>query len=251
MNKLTALVVGLALTVLPVAAQSHVAIDFDSWDDFNRIEISNNDRHVETSLNFALPMYFGWSTLTETSPDLGGPWALMNGIYPGNEFDRVGLNFVYEIEMVNLHVRYKRLNLSAGLRWTFMDFAFGDATRTFSTKSDGVYWPVPISDPAYDFKKSKLHASYLGVPVRLGVNFGLATLYAGASIEMRTEGYAKYRNPRTRTSMKDAFNPVRATVEAGFSYANFGVFVQYGLTPFFAPEYSPAKTLTFGLTLGI
>lgn len=251
MKKLCLLFVGLALAVTSGFAQTrHSEFNFDSWDTFNRVDISGEGDYVETSLDFAFPMYFGWSTLTEPYAAPGSPWALINTPYPGHHFDKVGQNFVYELQLVELHVRYKQLDLSAGLRWTFMDFAFSYPDETLA-RENGIYMPAAIGDPAYNFKKSKVHASYFGVPVRLGLNLGKATIYAGASIEMLTEGYAKYRSPRTRTSIKDVFNPVRATVEGGFSYANLGVFVQYGLTPFFAPEYSPARTLTFGLTLGM
>jgi hypothetical protein len=51
--------------------------------------------------------------------------------------------------------------------------------------------------------------------------------------------------------MKELFNPIRASIEGGFSYGNLGVFVQYGLTPLFPANLSDARTLTFGLLLGL
>lgn len=251
MKKLCLLFVGLALAATSGFAQTrYYEFNYDSWDNLNKVEISRDGDHIETSLGFAFPMYFGWSTLTGAEANPGGPWARINSIYPGREYDQVGQNFVFELQLVDLRIRYDMLYLSAGLRWTFMDYAFSNPARTLA-RIDDAYWPVVISDPAYDFKKSKIHASYFGVPVRVGVEVGKATVYAGGSIEMLTEGYTKYRRPKTSSNIKQVFNPIRATLEGGFSYANFGVFVQCGLTPFFDPEYSPARTLTFGLTLGL
>ena len=87
---------------------------------------------------------------------------------------------------------------------------------------------------------------------RIGLKFGKAMVYAGASAEFLTEGYTKYKHPKYRQHIKSAFNPFRATVEGGFSYGNLGVFVMYGLTPLFSEAmYAQANTLTFGLIMGL
>ena len=144
------------------------------------------------------------------------------------------------------------LSLSLGLRWTFMDFTFADSRFTLRPVGSS-YIPVPIQEinPGYDLNKSKIHASYFGIPLRVGVEVGKATIYAGGSAELLTGGYAKYKRPKERQQIKEVFNPFRATVEAGFSYGNLGVFCMYGLTPLFQDSLSDARTITFGLLLGL
>ena len=257
MKKMLLTLAALALSAAAIAQD----IDFEELDGFNKIEISSGSR-VETELGMGLPMYFGWTSLTEANANPGGPWARMNTVFPGTHFD-VGKSFMYGLQLVDMHVRYKMLDLSLGLRWTFMDFTFKNSAQTmrkkdmysgsYSTGEHWAWWPVPIESEAakYDGKKSKIHASYFGVPLRVGLDFGSAEVYVGASIEMLTEGYTKYKRPRDRQKAKDLFNPVRATVEGGFSYGNLGIFVMYGLTPLFSPDLSDAKTLTFGLLFGL
>ena len=92
-----------------------------------------------------------------------------------------------------------------------------------------------------------------GIHLTIGHNITLSnsTIYAGGSVEILVNGYAKFRSPKSKTQMKDLFHQFRATVEGGFSYGNLGMFVQYGLTPIFPADLSDARTLTFGILLGL
>lgn len=242
----------LTISVLAMAAVSALAqdreIDLQRLDDFNKIELSRGRTHVETDLSFAFPMYFGWTTLTNIN--YKGTWAA--GDYSSFLNFNTGRSFIYGLQLLDLNVHYGAMYLSAGLRWTFMDFTFKD-NQTSIKPSGNSYVPylIPIENPSYDYRKSKLHATYFGLPVRLGVNFGRATFYAGASIEYLVNGFAKYKHPKNKMQMKPLFNQIRATLEGGFSYGNLGVFVQYGMTPLFAQDLSDARTLTFGILLGL
>lgn len=237
-----------ALAISCAAFAQDREIDLESWDDFNKIELSKGKTRVDTDLSFVFPMYFSWNTLTNIN--YKGAWA--GGDYVGFLNFDTRRNFTYELQMIDMNIHYGALYLSAGLRWTFMDFTFKDNKTSIKRVSNSfVPYAIDLEDLNYDYRKSKLHATYIGLPVRLGVSFGKATIYAGGSIEYLVNGFAKYKRPKHKTQMKELFNPIRATVEGGFSYGNLGLFVQYGLTPFFAQDLSDAKTLTFGIILGL
>ena len=249
------LILTLAALVLATAAFAQDReIDLESWDDFNKIELSKGKTHVETDLSFAFPMYFGWSALTNIN--YKGEWQaahmLTNGL-AGDFLDmNLGRSFTYGLTLLDVNIRYGALGISAGLRWSFMDFVFENNNVTIRPEGNS-YVPVAPSliDPNYNGKKSKLHANYFGIPVRVSANFGKATIYGGASVEYLINGFAKYKQPVSKMQMSSLFNRFRATVEGGFSYGNLGVFVQYGLTPLFRQNLSDARTLTFGILLGL
>jgi hypothetical protein len=263
MNKLALTLAGLAFAVLPAAAQTDdVDFNIGSWDDFNKVEITSNDKRVETSIKFAFPMYFGTSVLTDLT--YKGWWGTFEGLYPDFMDLDTRKNFVYALDMVSMHVRADAVDLSLGLRWTFMNFTFRDPSLTIRPSvaaSSVLSMVVPertcvpsrinAEIAGYDYTKSKLFASYLGIPFRVSFNYGKATIYGGVSAELLMDSYTKYKHPKYRESINGLFNDFRATVEAGFSLYNFGLFVNYGLTPLFKEQYSDARTLTIGVTLGI
>ena len=236
-----------ALTLSAAAFAQDREIDLESLEDLNKIEIASGGK-VETDLNLAFPMYFGASALVGTN--YKGEWTAVNNTHFLDM--RTAKNFVYGLQLADLRIRYNALDVSLGLRWTFMDFTFADSANTLRPVGK-VYMPYPIrmESSNYDGRKSKIHASYFGIPLRLSLNYDKATIYAGASIELLTEGYSKYKHPKNRQNIREAFNDVRATVEAGFSWNRIGVFVMYGLTPLFPDSLSDARTLSFGLTLGM
>ena len=250
MKKLLSAIAVLALGAGVASAQDR-EIDLQELEEFNKIELSKENSRVNTELNFAFPMYFGASVLTNVN--YKGIWADRSQVFYDDFLKfRTGKNFVYALQLAEMKIKGNMLSLSLGLRWTFMDFTFADSRFTLRPVGSS-YIPVPIQEinPGYDLNKSKIHASYFGIPLRVGVEVGKATIYAGGSAELLTGGYAKYKRPKERQQIKEVFNPFRATVEAGFSYGNLGVFCMYGLTPLFQDSLSDARTITFGLLLGL
>jgi len=236
-----------ALTLSAAAFAQDREIDLEELGELNKIEITSGGK-VETDLNLAFPMYFGASALVGTN--YKGEWTAVNNYHFLDM--RTAKNFVYGLQLADLRIRYNALDVSLGLRWTFMDFTFADPANTLRPVGK-VYMPYPIKMESsnYDGRKSKIHASYFGIPLRVGVNLGKVSVYAGASAELLTGGYTKYKRPRYREQCREVFNPFRATVEGGFSYGSLGVFVMYGLTPLFQESLSDARTLTFGFLLGL
>lgn len=243
MKKIILAIAALALSCAAFAQDKEIKLK--DWDDFNEIELSKGRTHVETKLSFAFPMYFGWTTLTNVN--YKGAWTIVNSNFLN--FD-MGKNFVYGLQLLGVNIRYGALGINLGARWTFMDFTFKNPEFTMVQVGNS-FMPDIITTAGYTRAKSKIHATYFGIPARLSLNFGHATVYAGASVEFLVNGYAKYRAPKSKTQMKDLFNSFRATVEGGFSYRNLGMFVQYGLTPLFPADLSDARTLTFGILLGL
>ena len=241
------MIAALAIGAFAASAQDR-EIDLEQLEDLNSIELSKTGARVETELELFSPMYFGVSVLTNVQ-DFTTNIAGSKGLEL-----QTPKNFVYGLELADMHLRYDLLDVSLGLRWTFMDFTFANSALTIRSAGNNYYIPslIEIETPKYDGKKSKFHASYFGFPLRVGLNFGKAKVYAGASAEFLTEGYTKYKRPKDRQQIKGAFNSFRATVEGGFSYGNLGVFVMYGLTPLFSDAmYAQANTLTFGLIMGL
>ena len=241
----------LALAALTAFSLGVSAQDLDI-EGFNEIPLSKEGSKIETDLGFGFPMYFGASTLI--NPSYTGEWAAAEKLVPGFMDTQIPRNFVYGLDMLTLNIRVDGapLDFSLGLRWTFMDFTFKNPGYTLRQIGQ-TYLPyaIDVETPSYDGKKSKLHANYLGVPLRVKFNAGKGFIYAGASAELLISGYTKYKKPRVRTNNNGIFSPFRATVEAGFGYEGLGFFVSYGLTPLFPAELSDAHTLSFGLTMGL
>ena len=91
-----------ALALSATAFAQDREIDLQDWDDFNKIELSKNNTHVETDLSFAFPMHFGWTTLTNIN--YKGAWA-GGDIASFLNFD-TGKNFVYELQLLGMDIRY-------------------------------------------------------------------------------------------------------------------------------------------------
>ena len=239
-----------------VAAAQDREIDLNEYSDFS---LSKPDAKIETHLHIAFPMYFGWSTLTNVN--YKGAWAVYNSDFLQTD---LGKNFVYGLEMAAIHFSSADgpLDVSLGLRWTFMDFTLDNSQTTFRKAFPNLttgemhftdtYFPFPIKAEAanYDGRKSKIHGNYLGIPLRMTLHYGKARVFVGASAEYLISGYTKYKHPKFRQDVTPMFNRFRATVEGGFYWGILGVFANYGLTPLFPDTLSDAHTFTFGIILG-
>ena len=250
------------LLALSAICAGALAQDLDL--DINQISLSREDAAIEAELEFALPMYFGWTALTGVN--YKGFWDYIG--HPDFLDTRTGKNFVYGLEMAAVHFSKPggSWDVSLGLRWTFMDFTLQDSQWTFrksipyphtqvaiQTDADKVYFPysIKMESQTYNGRKSKIHGNYIGVPLRITYKAGDARVFAGASAEYLLSGYSKYRSPKNRQDVTPMFNRFRATVEAGVSYSSLGLFVLYGLTPLFPAELSDARTLTIGFLLDL
>ncbi len=237
------------VSALALFAASAFAQEEKSFDDFG-FTLKEGDK-VESNLRVVFPMYFGGTILLNNQ--FKGDWASLDG---SNFLDVNPLkSFNYQLEIASLRIASNNspFMMSVGVRWNFIDLALKDKDLTFRNSGSGNYLPTSISstNSTYDGSKSKLHASYLGIPLRVYYNAGKGKLYAGVSADYLLTGYTKYKNPKYRETARDMFNDFRASAEAGFCYGIIGVYVNYGITNLFPAELSGANTLSFGLTLGM
>lgn len=166
---------------------------------------------VESSIKLVFPMFFG-TTITP-----GYSFASAQRFADGEQF-RPMKNFHYGLEIAGLRLYSKasHVETSLGLRWDFFNI-----------------YPSVSGD--------RVRGTYFGVPLRLAYKAGKGKVYCGAA--------AQYLVSTRHTT--DPFNGIRASAEAGYSYKMLGFYVNYGITPLFIREYSNARSLSFGLTLGI
>lgn len=246
MRKLLTLLAGLALSAGLAFAQDR-AIDLEDLEEFNKFRFGSGSR-VEAKLEVAFPMYFGNTVLTNIN--YKGEWA------PLKAMDFLDMNvrksFVFGLEVASVHIKSAGgpFEASLGARWTFMDYTFANSAISME-KVGGICVPYYILAAGYDGRKSKIHANYFGVPLRLALNYSRFTVYVGGSAEVLVGSYTKYKFPKTRQEITGLFNRFRATVEGGFSYGNLGLYVQYGLTPVFSEMLSDARSVTIGILLGL
>lgn len=215
------------------------------------IELTDSDKKTSVDLRIGFPMNFAWSTLVQT--DYKNEWAAAEAVE--NDFLKlnVGKSFTYAFDMVGLKITNANspVEFSLAVRWTFMDFVL-NPNYTFAGENRS-YLPVPVKmlNPDYTTTKSKIHGSYVGVPFRIACKAGSFKFFAGISAEYLVEGYAKFRSPAERRMMPNLFYRFRSAVEAGVCFKGLGVYASYGITPLFPDSLSDARTLTFGLVLGM
>ena len=195
---------------------------------------------VSTKFKLAFPMYFGWTTMV--------------GLPKGFPEMRAGKSFDYSLDLFSYNLyfgaaRHHKLSLAA--RMDFMNFGFEDAYKTVYRVGD-TYVIGPATGT--NGRSSMLHANYMGVPLSYSFRAHHMEMYAGISAEFLLSGYALCRDPKIKTFYNSCFNKFRSAVEVGVSYWHLGMFLKYSLTPLFSgnfPEGGDARTLTFGILLGL
>ena len=233
-------------TIAAIAA--FVAASAQNFDYNNGIELKEGSR-VKTSLKVLFPMQFGMTTLLNTTYN-----STAMKLLESEEILKTSLpkSFFYSLELlgVNFSSENGPFEVNIGVRMSFLDLAFAKPDYTF-TELGGTVIPsyIKLMSPEYDSNKSKVHGTYIGIPVRFIYNIDKVQLHLGASAEYLIKGYTKYKNPPTRNDLPNLFNSFRATVEGGITYGIIGLYANYGLTPVFNTELSNANTLTIGLSL--
>ena len=155
----------------------------------------------------------------ESSIKLVLPMYFGSTVLTGPSYDyRLMKNFHYGIEPVSLRFYSKasHMETSLGLRWDFMNI--------YPSEYGG-----------------KMRATYFGVPIRLAYKAGRGKVYCGAAGQYLV----------STKNATDPFRSLRASVEGGFAYGLLGVYVNYGVTPLFMAGAGNARSVSFGLTLGI
>lgn len=232
MKRLIMIIAAICLTVLPANAQH-----FDS----EGFELTSS-RYVDSNLRICFPMFFGMTM----------PFGEDSATFPGTKFVE---SFYYGLELASIRFTSPAspFMFSIGLRFTFMDFSLEDTSISYRQDTSGEYMPYTISDDVapYDGTKSKLHASYFGVPARFYFTAGRAKLYTGIGADYMIHGWTKYKFPKYREDADGLFNRFRASAELGATYGIFGVFANYTFTPVLTDRISNSGVISFGVTVGM
>lgn len=231
MKKIMILFAALSLAAASAAAQNIPTPEFEIY----------SSGKLDSDLRLAFPMHFGF-----TSP--------LNSSRPFPD-TKLAQSFYYAIDVASIRISSANspLGLSIGIKLTFMDYSFQDTRFTYRSVPVFGIQPTPIllENTKYDGKKSKVHASYVGVPLMFSFKAGNAKIFAGGGADYMFHGYTKYRAPSYRQDLNELFNSFHAYAEAGFSYGIIGIFANYSITPVFNDAVSDSHTITFGLTLGM
>ena len=231
MKKIMTLLAVLSLTAASVAAQNIPEPEFEIY----------SSGKIDSDLRLAFPMHFGF-----TSP--------MSSSIPFPD-TKLAQSFFYALDVASIKISSASSPFSAtiGIRLSFQDYSFQNTDLTYRRLPIiGIgLTPILLESAKYDGKKSKIHASYVGVPLMFAFKAGQAKIFAGAGADYMFHGYTKYRSPGYRQDFNELFNSFHAYAEAGFCFGAIGVFANYSITPVFSEAVSDCRTLTFGLVLGM
>lgn len=119
-----------------------------------------------------------------------------------------------------------------------LHLGFEAAGLRFSSRGSGLEGDAGVRFTFINFFQPNVSAPYVGIPVRAAYKFNRWwKVYAGVSGDILMG--------------KSDLNRYRASVEGGGSWHGIGLWVSYGLTPFFQPTENQAGTLSFGLVFGL
>lgn len=138
------------------------------------------------------------------------------------------------------------VGFSAGVRFVYDDYVFSDKISV--AVENGVMTPFSIDS---SYKKSKLAACYVGIPVYFNINIvNDLEIAVGGYADYLLGAYTKYKKPKHKDNIS-CFNTFQAGVMAEIVYSDFGVYVQYGLVPLFKDGVGPeVHNLSIGVVYG-
>ena len=218
-------------------------IDRNGVSEYYEIEGERPPR-VSGSLGIA-SLDFGFNILAGT--EYYGPWADQ-----GNFLDMNGwksIRVAWEPASVTIALdRKAHVSLVAGVRILADNYTFSRPYTLVYNDMDNV---VPAKIDGY-VKKSKLVATYIGIPIRLSFRIGSDLHITGyASGDLLLNGRTKYKKPKVKGNIS-CFSPFRISAGGSITYNNFGVYCEYGTTPLFKDGTgADTHTVSVGLRFGI
>ncbi len=171
---------------------------------------------------------------------------------------RKSINIQINFWEQNIPIVKKYVNLVTGMGFDINNYRFANNYRL---TSDAAYSSA-VFDSVYDFKKAKLTACYLQVPLLLQLNtkandnnksFHVSAGVVGA---VRIGSHTKYvfddGNAEVKPKTRDDFNlaPFRYSAMARIGYGKFDIYASYALSTLFKKNEGPQLyPFTVGLTL--
>lgn len=236
-------------------AQTDTPVVFDTHGDnlgisiagFN-ISLGEDDRSVirskpkRVTTTFA-GISYGANVLTY-EPNYGN-WASENTFMTDN-----AVSSRFGIEAMGIQVsldRNRKVFFKAALNgyWDFYRFK---EPMTLVNDEDGALMPAPIGGTV---KKSKMIASYFGVGAGFGFMISKVKLTLDFNVDALGQSYVKYKNPRKTKYDISGLNNIRYRVGTSISIHDFGMYVDYSLTPVFRQGVgNDGRILSIGVRAG-
>ena len=148
--------------------------------------------------------------------------------------------------------------IQSGLEFNFNNFMFDNNVRIANLDNQVVFF----KEPDLNLDKSKLTATYVSVPVMMGLNFKNAKGKEGFSV--MAGGYAGYRiGSHTKIKYNDAEGDTKKDkargsfnlqdyqygISASIGYRGFNLFTKYNLSDLFKEDRGPqAQVINFGIS---
>lgn len=235
--------------VIIINAHGDTAVD--EWADFDLSDTlsDNEDKDVLEAIGQLQIGTNGFMT-ADNSLSLPSNMSLMEVDYQKSR--SFSANMMWYVNKMRKSTFY----VSPGIGLDYKSYFFKNNVN-ISTGNDSVQFSM---DTLNTYKKYKFRATYLQVPVILGLRLGKKTPFhlqagviagynVGALVKTKIEADGtKYKN-----KIKDDFNlnPFKLTATARIGIGNFGFFANYGLTSLFQKEKAPELIpFTIGVQLG-
>lgn len=166
-------------------------------------------------------------------------------------------SFSFTLALENADIIKNRLYISPGIGLTWNNYHFKNNIN-ISTSNDST---VFISDSIIDYDKFKLRATYLQIPIVVGVRLGnlknpigiQAGVVGGLRVGSMIKQKYTFDNADYKNKVKDNFNlsPFKVDLIARLTFGDTGIFASYSMTSLFennkAPELYPFSA---GITIG-
>jgi hypothetical protein len=156
------------------------------------------------------------------------------------------------IEALGVQVGLDRKNnvfFKASLNASIDMYRFKKA-MTLINDEGGALMPEPISGVV---KKSKMVTTYVGVGAGFGFKLSRSVkLTLDFNVDALTDSYVKYKNPSKTKYDIGGFNNIRYRTGASISIYDFGMYIDYSLTPVFRQGVgNNGRILSIGIRMGI
>lgn len=207
----------------------------------DRATVKQKPKRVTT--NFA-GISFGANVLTYE--DNYGNWADERNFMADNaSVGRLG------IEAMGIQVsldRNAKVFFKASMNCYFDMFRFKDA-MTLVNEEDGALMPVPIDGVV---RKSTMTAEYFGIGAGFGFMINKVKLTLDFNVDALSRARVKYKNPGKTKYEISGLNNIRYRTGASISIHDFGMYIDYSLTPVFRQGIgNDGRILSIGIRMGI
>src|SRR5574344_446858 len=200
-------------------------------------------RKRKNYLSFCNNIRLGFNTLVNTDYSKYAP--------EQNDFLDLkgGKSIHFGMDIANIGLQLDKrgdIYLAVGVSINCDNYTFGNNITL--KRINGVIIPVELDK---DYKKSKLTATYFGIPVYLTFRpYHKVKIALNGYADFLTNAHTKYKTPKHKSNIS-GLNPVQLGIGGSFTYSGFGVYVKYSLTPLFKSESGPeAHLLSAGVVIG-